>query len=125
MTSRRLLAAVILQFLAIVIALFSLLDPLEGGFALVVFAGVMWAIWALSRVRIPRLQWVSLVVAVACAVTILLVFAVGVGGPQGVSAQNPLSEGIRAFVWVYRAAAFAMVAGAAQYLGALVAAYRE
>lgn len=125
MTSRRLLAAVILQFLAIVIALFSVLDPIEGGFALAVFAGAMWAIWSLSRVRIPRLQWVSLVAAVACAITILAVLAVSAADAQGMTAQNPLTEGIRAFVWVYRAAAFAMVAGAAQYLGALVAAYRD
>lgn len=125
MTSRRLLAAVILQFFAIVVALFGLLDPLEGGLALGAFAMMMWAIWALSHVRIPRLQWVPLVIAIACAVTVIGVFAVSDGGAEGLSAQNPLADGIRAFVWVYRAAAFALLAGAAQYLGALVAAYRE
>lgn len=123
MTQRRLLAASILQGIAVIVSLFGLFDPLEGGLALLVVAALLGAVWSLSRIAIPRWYWALLVTAVALAAIIILV--IGLANPEVNQAGSPLNTQVRVAIWFYRAAVFGVVAGATNYLGRVIAAYRD
>lgn len=123
MTQRRLLAASILQGIAVVISLFGLFDPLEGGVALLAVGAILGAVWWLSRITIPRWYWGLLVGSVALAVLIVLV--IGLAGSEAQQSGSAVHTQIRVAVWFYRAAVFGVVAGATNYLGRVIAAYRD
>lgn len=123
MTQRRLLAASILQGIAVIVSLFGLFDPLEGGIALASVAALLGVVWLLGRITIPRWYWVTLSTALVLAVVIVLV--IGLAGAEVNQAGSALNTQVRVAIWFYRAAVFGVVAGATNYLGRVIAAYRD
>lgn len=122
MDRNRLRIAVVLSIIGLALTVIALIDPLEGGLALLVAIGLAVAARALSRMPIPRLELVGLIAAVAVAVVtiaILLVTEAGAGAGDPGEAANPLIGGA-VLNWVYRLTVAVAIAGAVQYAARLV-----
>ena len=65
----RLVIAMVVAVLNVPIILLGFIDPLEGGIALVVAAGVAAVVWLVSAVAPPRLAWISWLVTMAVGVS--------------------------------------------------------
>lgn len=116
------MASLIIGIVALPVIFVGLIDPLEGGLALLVAVGLSAAVRLLSGVRLPRLAWISMVVtmgvgilALALAIVDMPTEAVQEVGPD-VTAPNPLSAGVRILVWVYRLGLLFVLAGGVIYL---------
>ncbi|MGN6273157.1 MAG: hypothetical protein ACTHMQ_08710 [Protaetiibacter sp.] len=115
MRTRRIIA-VALAVLALPLLVLGLIDPLEGGVALLVAIAIGVVVWALSRVRLPALLWISLLATVAIgALTIGLAVVESPPGTMGGTARNPVFPLI-ALVWVWRAGVLVVAAGAVLYI---------
>lgn len=122
MDRNRLQVAVVLSIIGLVLTVVALIDPLEGGLALLIAIGLAVGARALSRMPIPRLELIGLIAAVGVAVVtiaILLLSAPGAGADEPGQAANPLIGGA-ALNWVYRLTVAVAIAGAAQYTVRLV-----
>jgi hypothetical protein len=124
MRTRRIIACV-LAAVTVLVLLAGLIDPVEGGIALLVAAGLVLATWALSRLPIPRLEWMSWIAAVVVGAV-----AIGVGllYPED---QRPGGEGLFALpgvlivlVLVYEAAALSTIGGGVLHVVRLVQSLR-
>lgn len=123
MRTRRIIAAV-LKFIALPLLVLGLIEPLEGGIALLAAIVVGLAVGALSRVRLPALLWISLLATVAVGVlTIGLAIIENPPGTMGGTAGNPVFPLI-ALVWVWRAGVIIVAAGAVLYIVRLFRALR-
>jgi hypothetical protein len=115
MRTRRIIAAV-LKFIALPLLVLGLIEPLEGGIALLAAIVVGLAVGALSRVRLPALLWISLLATVAVGVlTIGLALIENPPGTMGGTAGNPVFP-LVALVWVWRAGVIIVAAGAVLYI---------
>ena len=126
----RLVVSLILGIIALPVIFVGLIDPLEGGLALLVAVGLGVAVRLLSGVPLPRLAWISMLatVGVGILVLVLVIFAVPSEtvqevGPE-VTAQNPLNAGVRVLLWVYRLGVFLVLAGGVVYLVRIAQALR-
>ena len=118
MRTRRIIA-VALAVLALPLLVLGLVDPLEGGIALLAAIAIGVVAWALSRVRPPALLWISLLATVAVgALTLGLAVIENPPGSEGGSAANPIFPLI-ALLWAWRAGVLVVVAGAILYLARL------
>lgn len=61
----RRVAAAVLAVPMVLALMLGLLDPLEGGMALLVGLALAAAVWALSRAPVPRWAWIAALAAVA------------------------------------------------------------
>lgn len=118
----RLIVSLILGILVLPIAVVGLIDPLEGGLALIVAVLVGALIRVLSRVPVPRLAWMAMAATLAVGLVALILAVAGmpgeesqVAGPEA-SAPNPLSVTVRVLVWVYRVGVLVVLVGAIAYL---------
>lgn len=64
MRTRRILA-IVLAFVTLPFLLFGLIDALEGGISLLVAIVLGVIIWAVARVPVPKLLWISLIATMA------------------------------------------------------------
>jgi hypothetical protein len=126
----RLIASLILGIIALPVIFVGLIDPLEGGLALLVAVCLGVAVRLLSGVALPRLAWISMLatVGVGILVLVLVIFAVPNEtvqevGPE-VTAQNPLNAGARVLLWVYRLGVLLVLAGGVVYLVRIAQALR-
>jgi predicted membrane channel-forming protein YqfA (hemolysin III family) len=126
----RLIASLILCILALPVAFFGLIDPLEGGIALLVAAGLAVAVRLLSAVPVPRLAWVSMLVTAGVGILALALAIAGmptgaeqVVGPDA-TAGNPLGGRLRILVWIYRLGVLFILAGGVVYLVRIARALR-
>lgn len=121
----RLIIAIAAGVIATLILVVGLIDPLEGGIALLIATALFVAVRLLSSVPMPKLWWIPTVVAIVVGATALaiVIFA----EPQGTVeyAPNPaLDFGVIGMLWAYRAAVLAAIAGAVVYVVRLIRALR-
>lgn len=114
MKTRRIIALVI-GILATPLLFLGLIDPLEGGIALIaaVIAGI--AVRALSRVPVPALLWIPLATAFAFGVLALILAITEESRTVADQAPNPL-RGVQLLVIAYRISVLVALAGAVVYL---------
>jgi hypothetical protein len=124
MNTRR-VVAVVLAVLAMPILALGLIDPLEGGLALLGVIALAIVVRLLSRVRMPKLAWISMLATVTIGAATLVIAATTVrsGGSTG-EAMSPLSAGTVVLLWVYRVGVLVTLAGAVLYLVRLFGARR-
>ena len=115
MRTRRIIA-IVLAFIALPLLVFGLIDPLEGGIALLAAVALGVVVWALARVRLPELLWISLIVTVAIgALTLGLAMLGADEGAGDGTATNPIFPLI-GLLWLWRVGVLVVLAGAVLYL---------
>ena len=126
----RLIASLILGIITLPVIFVGLIDPLEGGLALLVGVGLGVAVRLLSGVPLPRLAWISMLATLGVGILVLalVIFAVPSEtvqevGPD-VTAPNPLNAGARMLLWVYRLGVLLVFAGGVVYLVRIAQALR-
>lgn len=126
----RLIASLILGIITLPVIFVGLIDPLEGGLALLVGVGLGLAVRLLSGVPLPRLAWISMLATLGVGILVLalVIFAVPSEtvrevGPE-VTAPNPLNAGARILLWVYRLGVLVVFAGGVVYLVRIAQALR-
>lgn len=103
------------QIIAILFSLMSWTDPLEGGVAMVLAIGVQGFAFAIGRVGIPKLTWMSSAAGVALMIVFWVAYINEVpNDPTQVEAFQP-SAAIMALLWAYRVASIAFISGAVFY----------
>lgn len=113
---REVLAAVLAVLMVPTLAL-GLLDPVEGGLALLAAIVLGVAVRTLSRVPVPRLAWVSALVAVALGAAAILVAVTTRPAPDASGrVTSPLSGGLLVLVWGYELAALVTLVGGVLYV---------
>ena len=120
----RWIIGLVLMVLAVPLIFIGLIDPLEGGIALIIGAGLGVGAWLVSRVPVPKFTWISLAVSLGLGVLTLLA-AVFLRDPASVdtatgemTASNPLATVPIAVVllWAYRLSVLVSMAGGVYYL---------
>jgi len=120
----RRIIGLVLAVVALPLLFLGLIDPLEGGIALVIGAGLGLVAWLVSRVPVPRFTWISLSATVAIGV-LTLIAAVVLRDPVSIdsatgeaTATNPFATAPIAVIllWTYRVAALVAVAGGIYYV---------
>lgn len=114
MTPLRRGVSIALAAVALLLTVVGLIDPLEGGIALLAAIALTVGARLTSRVPLPRLQVIGLTAAVVIGTVLIIVVVVTVV-PEPEPAGNPLVSVVAA-LWVYRAAVVVAIAGATQYL---------
>ncbi len=123
MKTRRIIG-LILAVVALPLVFFGLIDPLEGGIALVAGALLGLGAWLVSRVPVPKFTWISLAVSGGLGILTLLA-AVVLRDPVSVdsatgeaTATNPLATVPIAVIllWLYRLSVLVTLAGGIYYV---------
>ena len=121
----RRVSAIVVLLVAGLLLVVGLIDPLEGGLALLGAVALLIAVRVLSQTAVPKLAWIPVPVALALGATILsLVIFARPPEPVDGAVANPLNSGVIGLLWVYRVAVLVAVAGAIQYLVRLIRAVR-
>lgn len=118
----RLIASLILGVIALPVIVIGLIDPLEGGLALLLALALGVVVRLMSAVPLPRLAWISMLVTVGVGILALVLAIAGMPteaeqevGPDA-TAGNPLGGGLRILVWIYRLGVIFVLAGGVVYL---------
>lgn len=118
----RLMASLILGVIALPVIVIGLIDPLEGGLALLLASALGVAVRLMSGVPVPRIAWVSMLVTIGVGILAIVLAIAGMPteaeqevGPD-VTAGNPLGGGLRILVWTYRLGVVCVLAGGVVYL---------
>ncbi|WP_448002187.1 hypothetical protein [Agromyces bauzanensis] len=115
MRTRRIIA-IIVAIAALPLLVFGLIDPLEGGIALLAAIVLGVVVWALARVPLPKLLWISLIATVALGALTLGLAMLGVEEATGDgTATNPIFPLIW-LLWLWRAGVLVVLAGAVLYI---------
>lgn len=115
MRTRRIIA-IVLAFITLPLLVFGLIDPLEGGIALLAAIALGAVVWALARVPLPRLLWISLIVTVALGALTLGLAMLNLEEATGDgTATNPVLPVI-ALLWAWRVGVLVVLAGAVLYI---------
>lgn len=121
----RLSIGLVVQIVAILFALMSWTDPLEGGVAMTLATGITGFAFAIGRVRIPRLTWIS---ALAGFVLMVVFWTLYIGeipdDPTALESYEP-SATIVTLLWVYRVASIAFLSGVVFYAVLIFSARRS
>ena len=104
----RQLASIGLFLLALPLVFLGVIDPLEGGLALIAALLVYMVAFLLAGHGPSKVLWIPFVCAVAIGV---LVLVLAIFGPDRVGAQGPFIP-LLIGNWVYRAAVIATLVGA-------------
>ena len=126
MTSKaRAITAIALGVVAAVTMVFGLIDPLEGGLALLVATALLIVVRLVSQVPLPKLTWIPLLTAIVLGVT-TLALAIFASRPEAVDGTvgNPLGGGVIVLLWSYRLAVLVALVGTVVYLVRLIRAAR-
>jgi hypothetical protein len=124
MRTRR-IVAIVLAFVAVPVLVFGLIDPLEGGIALLIATAIGVVVWTLARVPLPMLLWMSLIAtaaigALALGIAILTLDEATGPGP----ATGPVVL-VVALVWVWRVGMLLVLMGAVLYIVRLFRSLRQ
>lgn len=110
------IVGLVLSALTLPVLVAGLIDPVEGGLAMLVGAVLALATWLVSRVPVPRLEWIGWLVAMAAGSGALVAVVVR-GATEG---MTPGGAGLPWWVWalvaVYEAAVAVTIAGGVQYV---------
>ena len=127
----RLIVSLILGIVTVPVLFVGLIDPLEGGIALLVGLGIAVGVRLLSAVPLPRLMWIASLATIGVGILALVLAVVGMPSPEvqevgpDVTAPNPLKAGVRLLVWVYRIGVLVTLAGWIAYLVRVSRAFGE
>jgi len=116
------IAAGVVAAMALPVLALGLIDPLEGGMALLVAGALVLGTWLISRVPVPRLEWIAWLVAIVVGV---LTIALAVTLPEesrstGEGGLLSLSPWLIAGLVSYETAVLATIAGGVQYVVRLI-----
>ena len=123
MKGRR-ITGLVLAVCALPLLFLGLIDPLEGGIALVLGAVLGLGAWLASRVPVPKFTWISLAVSAGVGVLTLLA-AVVLRDPVSIdsttgeaTATNPFATVPIAIIllWLYRLSVLVTLAGGVYYV---------
>ena len=127
----RLIASLILGIITLPVLFLGLIDPLEGGIALLVALGLGVLVRLLPGVPVPRLAWIAMLVTAGVGILALVLAIAGmpteaeqVVGPDA-TAGNPLGGGLRILVWIYRLGVLFVLAGGVVYVVRIAGALRR
>lgn len=117
----RLIIAIALAVVAVPFVFLGLIDPLEGGIALLAAIALGVVARLLSRVPFPKLTWIPMVTAVAIGVITLglAILPAPVETAQGVG-RGGLWLPIIVLLWTYRIAVVVALVGAVAYVVRLI-----
>ncbi|NYE19625.1 hypothetical protein [Microbacterium immunditiarum] len=118
MRTRRIVAIVVV-IAAVPLVILGLIDPLEGGLALLGAIVLVFVAWLLSRVPVPRLAWIAAAATVLVgAVTIAIAIAVfSPGSPPTTGTVAAPGGGLLVPLnWVWRVGVLVTLAGAVLYI---------
>lgn len=121
----RISIALVVQVVAILFALMSWIDPLEGGAAMVLSSGLMAVVLLISRVKMPKLTWITIATGAATIVLFFVFYLAEVPPTVAEQATWKPSETIFNLIWVYRVAAVAFLSGVVFYAVVLFTARRS
>jgi len=117
-----------LAIIAVPVVFIGLIDPLEGGVALLAAFLIGVAVRLLARVRVPRVLWISLTSTAIIGVVVLAIALLGSPQNQTVSqdvtAANPGIPVSVVLMWIYRAGVVATLVGTLIYIARLGKALR-
>lgn len=113
----------VLIIVALPLVVIGLIDPLEGGIALI--AGLLLGLvaWLVSRVPVPKFTWISLAATIAIgALTLVLAVTLPPIEMAPGMAANPVTGRwyLAAMNWVWRAGVLVTFAGAVWYIVRIV-----
>lgn len=123
MKARRILGLV-LAIVGLPLVFLGMIDPLEGGVALVLGALLGLGAWLVSRVPVPKFTWISFAVSIGLGILTLLA-AIFLRDPVSVdsvtgeaTATNPLATVpiAIALLWAYRLSVLVTLAGGIYYV---------
>jgi hypothetical protein len=121
----RLWIALVLAVVALPLLVLGLIDPLEGGIALLAAVVVGAGVWLVSKIPPPRLAWIALLATVVSGGIVLgiAIAASQPGADTGSSELSPIEPWLW-LLWVYRLGVLVTVAGWIQWIVRLVRAIR-
>ena len=109
-----------LAILAVPLVFIGLIDPLEGGVALLVAFLLGVAVRLLARVRVPRALWIPLTATAILGAVVLAIALLSSPENQTVSqdvtAANPLLPTAIILMWIYRVGVVATLVGTVIYV---------
>ena len=112
----RLTIAMAIQLIAVLFSFMGWVDPLEGGAAVVIVGFLTIVTRFVGAVRVPKLTWMSIAGALILAVsTVAVLLAEAPTEPDGVHVAADLPPTVIILLWLYRAAAVAVIAGTVFY----------
>ena len=122
----------VLAILAVPMVFVGLIDPLEGGLALLLALALGFGARVLTRVPVPRLAWIPMVVSIGVGALTLVLVAIAMPdaadspqtGPEA-AAPNPESVGVRLLSWGYRLGVLVTLIGAIVYVAHIVRQLRQ
>jgi len=122
--TRRILA-IVLAIITLPFLLLGLIDPLEGGISLLVAVVLGVVVWAVARVPMPKLLWISLIATVVVgAVTLGMAMLTLEEATGAATATNPILP-VVGFVWLWRVGVLVVLVGAVVYVVRLFRSLRE
>ena len=113
----------VLAVLTVPLVVIGLIDPLEGGVAMLVAGALVLVTWLVSRIPVPRLEWIAWT-----ATTTLAVITVGIASVlwnQGITQTQGLAWWMWGLIGVYTIGVLATLAGSIQYIVRHVRALRH
>ena len=104
----------VLAVLTVPLVLIGLIDPLEGGVAMLVAGVLVLVTWLVSRVPVPRLEWIAWTATTGVAVVSVAIASVL--WSQGITQAEGLAWWMWALIGVYTIGVLVTLAGAVQYI---------
>lgn len=124
MRTRR-IVAIVLAFITLPFLLFGLIDPLEGGISLCVAIVLGIVVWAVARVSVPKLLWISLIGTMALGALTLSMAMLTLGAATGSgTATNPILP-VVVLLWLWRIGVLVVLLGTIIYVARLIRSLRE
>lgn len=118
MRARRIIAIVV-AVAALPLVVLGLIDPLEGGIALLGAIALGLIARLLSRVPVPALAWIAAAATVAVGATTIAIAIAGMPSdaqPAAEAVTSPLRGLLVVLNWVWRVGVLATLAGVVLYL---------
>lgn len=116
--------ALMLGIAALPLIFLGLIDPLDGGLALLLALVIGLAAWGLSGVRPPRITWLAFAITLALAVVTLALASLHSASGGADTMPNALGVAVRILLWVYRLAVVVTFIGALVYVVRIAQAMR-
>ena len=113
LTTRHVIGLV-LAVLTVPLVLLGLIDPLEGGVAMLVAGALVLLTWLVSRIPVPRLEWIAWTATTSLAVVTVAVASVLWN--QGITQTQGLAWWMWGLIGVYTVGVLATIAGNVQYI---------
>jgi drug/metabolite transporter (DMT)-like permease len=120
----RVVIGIVLAVLTVPLLILGLMDPMEGGLAMLLAGALIVATRYVSQVHVPRLEWVAwaatAIVGVAAVIAGTLLWQAGITGPG-----LPIPWWVWVLIGAYEIGVVATLAGGVQYLVRLVGTVRH